>query len=84
MLTSVIEKIIRGLAEHGELEPLTNALDYETIYELLNEIASKEKILSSLQKEMVSFDYFLKIFAVCSKNCLLTNKYIEKTYLIFN
>ena len=83
MLTSVIEKIIRGLAEHGELEPLTTALDDETIYELLNIVAEKDNDVSSLQKEIVSFEYFLKVFVVCSKNCVNRQVYWE-TYLIFN
>ena len=69
-LTSIIENIIRGIAKYGELEPQKTALDDASIYELLNTIASKGKIVSSLQKEMVSFGYFFKIFAVCSKNCL--------------
>ena len=70
-LTSIIENIIRQIAERGELEPKKNRLDDVNIYKLLNKLGTQSIIVPTMKEEMVCFIIsFLKIFVVCSKNLL--------------
>ena len=74
VLTSFIEADIRQIAKPERLEPEKTILDYGNIYGILNHAAEKDNVVSTLQQttnKTVSFIIsFLKIFVVCSKNCL--------------